>query len=300
MPDDRQFYGYRLRSEVALPGLPPLPPGGQADIVLRRGDVPTALAAPVWSSPFLQIGGDGTVLVRAGETLRFAIRGGREIILDAASGLAAGEIESFLLSAVAGALLHQRGDLVLHASCVAVAGRAVAIAGPSGRGKSTLAGALVAAGQTLVTDDICRVGFVDGQVFAMPGSLRLRLWPDAARELGRTPDSLAPGRPNHPKRLLVEPSGATAPVPLGAVIRLAVGPGGARIERLSGPASIMPAEDLLYRVRLGRGLGRGVGLFRDLMRLGGTVPVFRLTRGVGPHDLSPLVELVLSAMEREE
>lgn len=50
----------------------------------------------------------------------------------------------------------------MHASCVAVSGRAVLITGPSGSGKSALALALMAAGADLVADDQTEV-FLEGE-----------------------------------------------------------------------------------------------------------------------------------------
>ncbi|GAA6199634.1 serine kinase [Aquicoccus sp. SU-CL01552] len=44
-------------------------------------------------------------------------------------------------------------DTILHASCVALAGRGLLIAGASGRGKSSLALRMMALGATLVADD---------------------------------------------------------------------------------------------------------------------------------------------------
>ncbi|MFX9020101.1 hypothetical protein ABTN35_21005, partial [Acinetobacter baumannii] len=76
------------------------------------------------------------------------------------------EIETFLSAGVAGAILHRRGQLPLHAACVARDGRALALAGPSGRGKSTLAAALAASGWTALTDDVCRVQFRDEGAWA--------------------------------------------------------------------------------------------------------------------------------------
>jgi hypothetical protein len=69
---------------------------------------------------------------------------------------------------------------ILHASAVAIEGRAVAFLGRTGQGKSTLAGSFCAAGYALLTDDCLvlhegRQGFV-----AVPTYAGLRLWEDAA------------------------------------------------------------------------------------------------------------------------
>ena len=88
-----------------------------------------------------------------------------------------------LLDQVLPRLLTGRGDLVLHASAVEIDGMAVAFLGPSGRGKSTLAGALDRAGHPCLSDDvvrICRVGD-DLQTYgSYPG---LRLFPGHAERL---------------------------------------------------------------------------------------------------------------------
>lgn len=58
--------------------------------------------------------------------------------------------------------------LILHASCVAVAGKGVLITGPSGSGKSALALQLMAYGATLVADDRTAVHISQDQIIAMP------------------------------------------------------------------------------------------------------------------------------------
>lgn len=55
---------------------------------------------------------------------------------------------------------------ILHASCVAVAGRGLLILGPSGGGKSALAIRLVALGADLVSDDRTRVRTEGGALVA--------------------------------------------------------------------------------------------------------------------------------------
>ena len=78
--------------------------------------------------------------------------------------------------------------LVLHASAVEHDGRAVAFAGPSGGGKSTLAALGVLAGLGMVSDDVLRVD-LDGDVPARvwPGASAVRLRPGVgplARTMG--------------------------------------------------------------------------------------------------------------------
>ncbi|MEP6867917.1 MAG: hypothetical protein ABJA20_05330 [Novosphingobium sp.] len=71
------------------------------------------------------------------------------------------------------------GGLVLHASAVAAAGRALGFLGQSGRGKSTLAASFARAGHPFLTDD----GLVleaDGTGYrAKPSLPYIRLWPDS-------------------------------------------------------------------------------------------------------------------------
>jgi len=233
------------------------------------------------------------------EKLRFYVQAGRRVVLEYDEDIPLSEVEAFLVSVVAGVILHQRGVLALHASAVVYGGKAIALTGASGRGKSTLAAALAADGWPLLTDDICRIDFTDKGPMAMPGLSSLRLWPDALRTLGRAPEDLASVRPGHPKKILVEPNEDVQPTPLGAIIRLVADPllDKPFIERLTGPTSIFPADNLVYRVRLGRHLGRRLGLFDDLTRLANSVPIYQLVRSEGPPDLPALIRLVKSVLE---
>jgi hypothetical protein len=73
----------------------------------------------------------------------------------------------------------------LHASAVVVGGEAIAFAGKTGLGKSTLAASFAAAGFPALTDD-CLIVKDGGQQFvAVPAYSSLRLWNDSADALGR-------------------------------------------------------------------------------------------------------------------
>lgn len=87
-------------------------------------------------------------------------------------------------------VLVRRGAVVVHASAVAIDGRAVAFTGPSGRGKSTTAGACLAAGHDLLVDDVLPITLCaaadgdDGRPVAPVGAPSLRLDARAAGALG--------------------------------------------------------------------------------------------------------------------
>lgn len=68
------------------------------------------------------------------------------------------------------------GGMIIHASCVALDGRAVLVLGPSGVGKSSLALQLMSLGCLLVADDRTVVFQRDGQLWAeAPEAIRGRI-----------------------------------------------------------------------------------------------------------------------------
>ncbi|HEY0303240.1 MAG TPA: hypothetical protein VGC36_17980 [Rhizomicrobium sp.] len=85
-----------------------------------------------------------------------------------------------------GALIHQRGELPLHAATLVPPGgdAALAICGSSGAGKSTLAAELSRRGWTLVADDTTRVTWDGGHPIAWPSRDTIKLWNDACEAAG--------------------------------------------------------------------------------------------------------------------
>ena len=80
-------------------------------------------------------------------------------------------------------VLAERGEAILHASAVEIDGVAVAFAARSGSGKSTLAAAFDQAGHAVLTDDVLRLEYRDGELWAHASYPGLRLWPRHAAEL---------------------------------------------------------------------------------------------------------------------
>jgi len=88
-------------------------------------------------------------------------------------------LRHLLLDQVLPLALSRRGRLLLHASAVRIAGiGALAFAGPTGRGKSTLAAAVASRGGRILSDDCLALESRAGGLNVLPAYPGLRLWPD--------------------------------------------------------------------------------------------------------------------------
>jgi len=93
------------------------------------------------------------------------------------------DLTVLLLGPVFGQILRLRGTTVLHASAVALEGKALAFVGHSGAGKSTTMAALVRQGCRFLSDDKVPLHECDGTFMTPPGPAWAKLEPDAAEAL---------------------------------------------------------------------------------------------------------------------
>lgn len=92
-------------------------------------------------------------------------------------------VRHLLLDQVIPLLLSRRERIVLHASAVLTGHGAIAFAGVSGQGKSTLAASLALAGYSLISDDCLVLRAEPGGWTALPSYPGVRLWPSTAGEV---------------------------------------------------------------------------------------------------------------------
>lgn len=299
---DYQIYGLRVRSEVDLPGWPVAPPG-EPDVIIRTEPV----SAPIWDGePYTARSGveGGEFLLTVSGVARYAARGGSVILVDPQPGARGEDLRLYLTGVMMGTILHQRGALPLHASCVALPGSGgVGFAGRSGAGKSTLVAALVRRGAAFVSDDLC--------VVAAPLADRLEVWPGAARlkldEAGLGPQSgpagaLEPAGGNRGKfHLPVEaPFDQTSPVPFDRIYLLTDGVGPPRVEALSGLDAVSALVDQTYFLAYAHALGLTAQVFRLAAAVARSLPVFQLIRPRGLEYLPEVAALVERAAARGE
>jgi hypothetical protein len=164
----------------------------------------------------------------------FAFDDGATMLRCAPVRMAAWRWQRYLIAQVLPWAAVVRGLEVLHASAVAVGGRAIAVTGPSGAGKSTLAAAWLATGAQLVADDVLAIGTGERGPVAHPGPAILSVRPPTAALLPDIPGRLL-GEDDHGRRLAV--AGAPEPLPLGAFVFLerAATATGVTVERVRAP-----------------------------------------------------------------
>lgn len=150
---------------------------------------------------------------------------------------------TYLLNQVLSHCLALRGVEPLHATSVVVNGRAIAIMGDSGYGKSTLAAALIRRGCPLLTDDVLVLEDLGNGMQAYPSLARLKLRPDSADAAFARRRSL---QMNTFTDKMILPLSASEhagnEVPLGAifVIPSSAGSAAIAIRRVRGHRSLLP------------------------------------------------------------
>ena len=285
------MYSYRVAglavaSEIELPGMIDHPAGGASpEVIVRSGAVPEALEGASEIRPTFQIAGE-LFLLRIPGVARFLLRAGREMTFEPQDGTPASEIAIFISGTVFGILLHQRGQMVLHASAIRVTDKAVLFCGASGSGKSTIAAALGQRGYSMLSDDVCAITIGAGQVpMAQPDGRQLKLWEQAIDELdlGARRGVAVRGRL---EKYYVEPlAGIEEALPLGAVyiLRETRPPRRDGVERLNIVDAAMQIRRNAYRPRLVKAMKQDTQYLEYGASIANKAGVFGLNR---PHDFA--------------
>ena len=277
-----RLFGLTIDSELPLPGLAAAPHGAPVDVTIRLG----------------KVADDGNLIIP--EAGSFAVRGGCEVIIDALPGVPERNLRLFLLGSAMGLLLHQRGLLPLHANGVSLDGRAIAVAGSTGMGKSTLAAWFTRQGIEFVGDDVIALKQTASGFVALLGPPRVRLWREALDKFRLGSEGLEQSYADLDFDKWDLPVAlsevASEELPLGGIYVLGDGPDIA-IRRLGGAAAAAALFDHTYRggyVELVGGVARH---WQAIATLAASIPVFSLER---PRDLSQLEALGRAVLEHAQ
>lgn len=290
------LYGLTLDSDFELTGLPAVNASLESkhNVRIRRTRINEPSIVDREPSVFVDTGSDQ--FLAWGMVGAFRVGGEGLIEVDPNPDVSDALVSLPLLGAVMATLLHRRGLIVFHASAVSVRGRGIALLGDKGAGKSTTAGALVAANHRLISDDIVALDCGrDGVSVVLPANAELKLWPDSGKRLGSAGlEQIGRLHAHIDKARYTLAHKVDKPVKLERLYLL---------ERSDEPrVRVLPASEALsqllrhtYMARFGeRGLGphlpkyfrRAAQLVRE-----GKVRVLEVPRGLDRLDeISPLVE----------
>lgn len=223
---DRTLCGWRVRSDIPLTETLPWagPEDHPVDVMIRLGEVPCHLDAPVRVEPMCEIGADGAFLFSMRNAGRYLTRNGNEIIVDPLCPPDWPDQRLFIQNICLSTLALQRGVLAMHGAVVRVSGKTIAILGTSGQGKSTLTATLAQRGHKFMSEDICALD-LEGDAGAAPTVIptlpNIRLWEDALERLSIDPAGLVRSRRRLRKYHVTRPQWFhDHPEPLDAFITL--------------------------------------------------------------------------------
>lgn len=293
-----QAYALTIHSELALPellGADSSMSPAMCDVLIRLGRA----TAPVAEGPLEQLSAfawarPGLLKLDVPGIASFLVRGGCEITVEPAEGSDEASIRAFLLGSALGALLMQRGLLVMHGNAIRIGDRCMLCVGHSGAGKSTLAAAFTRRGYALLADDVIPI---DGNGCALPGVPRVKLWPDSAAQLGLDVTRLDAIRPGVNKFTLpVHQSMTDLPLPVGWIYVLTAGETPS-LSAVRGMRRFELLQGYGYRPRFVAGLGLQKEQLLSCSRLASQAQMSELVRKRDHFDLNGLVDSLLADMQ---
>lgn len=324
MPEFHVLYGLHIASDFALPGVPIVPSAPLAiDLRVGRGDRSLfsvlGSAGPdglLYTSAARNEDGQPNLRVtrfRSGrhfdvsysDGARFAVeREGREVWADWPDGYTLEDAVTYLVGPVMGFVLRLRGVVPLHASALVISGRAVALVGPPGAGKSTTAAAFAHRGFAVLSDDLVALRECEKQFLVQPGYPRLNLWPDAVRALFGSEDALPRITPTWRKQYLaLERNGRrfeTSPMPLAAIYVLGERDTNVQIPVIEEVSGVEAVTTLVANTYVNYLLDRDMRRreFDVLGRLIADVPVRRVRPSADPLAISGLCQAIANDAQK--
>jgi len=311
------LYGLRIEANLPVPGLPVHSESGRIDVRIRLKE--EAKPAPVFSTPsghFIYTspnsGANDECNLRVGmlaggdyfgffysDGARFAVgRQGREIWADWPENYTLEDACTYLIGPVIAFVLRLRGVVCLHASAIAAGGRAIALMGAPGAGKSTTAAAFARLGYPVLADDVAALDDQSGGFLIQPGYPRVNLWPNSVRALFGAEDALPRITPTWGKRYLpLDQNGyrfQSQPLPLGGIYLLAEREDGlavAVVEELTGSEAFARLVANTY-VNYLLDAGMRAHEFEVLGRVMAGVGVRRVRPPADPSKVSALCETI--------
>jgi len=299
-----RVYGLIVETELEFPEL--LPTREEApDIRVCFGKVPDHVENAIVKADWCQAS-KREFLMNIEGVARYHISDGRRITVelspDSETAVRASDVRLWLLGSAFGALLHQRGMLPLHVSAIKAPNGVWAFTGPSGEGKSTLAGFFHwRFGWKLVSDDVSVIDADRSQTIVHPGPQKLKLWADALEHLDFPGCRKVRDLSNTDKFQLYLPGdGGFKPEALHGLVVLESASTEAEpsLERLKGTQAFSACMESIYRPYMDAWFKLPERRMDELIQLCQQVHVYRFCRPRSlenmEQNLAPLLDLIVN------
>ncbi len=287
-------YGLKIDSELELPELgDSCEPEGEADLTIRLGNVARYGTEGGGERDDMRWNDPQTFWLHADAVAHYLVSNGREITVMIETGADASSVRVYLLGSACGALLVQRGFLVLHGNAIRVGDACLVCVGDSGAGKSTLAAGFLRNGFQVLADDVVAV---DIEGHAIPGFPRIKLWQDAADHLGFSTEGRIRVFPDMDKyNLPIAPFDHAARLPIRWVYHLTSGDvDEICIEPVTGQRRFGLLRDNTYRNEYLDGPDMLGGHLKQCGRLAGQIHLSKVVRPISGFSLDSLIESLLN------
>lgn len=292
-------YGLHIESELEFPELLPREFVDEPDLKISYGETPSAITGDnVVHKSNCSISPDQYLLWLP--VARYYVSSGKSILVSPSKGSDEKSVRLFLLSNAMAAILHQRNEIMLHASAVCVKGGVVLFCGHSGAGKSTIAASLQARGYQIFSDDVCilkRENAID-EVKVSPTYPMMKLWEDSFEKLGlKKPDSdmeIRPGVNKYSK--FIHTNYQTDSMPVLKIFLLNPAENGSEevsIQSLTPTTSFMKIQSQTYRTGQINAMGMHGQHFLTISALIAKVPVYEISRKSSDNTVAQLAEKVI-------
>jgi hypothetical protein len=255
-----------VKADLALPNVLP-DTAGEADVRIYQAD---ALDTPHASAFGFDIPG----------LAEFNIQQGHTITYKPYNNASENDVCLSLMGSCMGALLQQRGLVVLHGNAITHDNKTCTVfVGDSGAGKSTLAARHYLQGATILADDVCAITLnAAGKPVVFPSYPQVKLWQESADLLGIPTDKLERVRTQYDKfRLPVHDRFARAPCVVEQVVELhAEEPAVTTCVR--GVQKVLKLQHHSYRYYFLEKMGREAAYIQQLMHLAHHIEFNQMSR----------------------
>lgn len=286
-------YGLQIESELELPELgSSVDAANEADLTIRLGEIPRFGHEDGGHRNGMRWLDPQTFWLHVDDVAHYRVSEARAISVMPEPGAQPSEVRAYLLGSVCGALLVQRRFLVLHGNAIRVGNGCLVCVGDSGAGKSTLAAGFLKRGFQILADDVVAVD-ADGR--AIPGFPRIKLWQDAADQLGFATGELMRVFPGMDKfNLPIEPFDPDLRLPIRWIYQLTQGDvEDICIEPITGLRRFRMLRDNTYRNEYLDGPEMLSQHLKQCSRLAGQVRLSQVVRPSRGFSLDRLIDRLL-------